>query len=80
MKLTIVKNNNTKKQYYNCSFQAKSNASHLTNKVFNTLSEMLIFAMTQSNDRYIISINDDIYDWIKKNDHPILKCKNYQFV
>ena len=80
MKLTIVSNNKTKKRYYNVSFQPKSNASHLTNKVFKTLEEMLKFAIDQTNDRYIISINSEIYDYIKKTDHPILKCKNYQFV
>jgi hypothetical protein len=79
MKLTIVKRNN-KNYRFVCGFQPKSNSSTVQNKIFHTMDQLLEFALDQQNDWYIISISDEIYDYVKKINHEILRRKNFQFV
>ncbi len=79
MKLTVV-NRKNKDKLFNCGFQSKSNSSVCTNKIFHTMDQLLSFAVDQKNDCVLITISDEIYDYIKKTNHEILRRKNFMFV
>jgi hypothetical protein len=77
MRLNVVYNNSKQKKLFNCATQAASSTRAQKNKGFKTIDELLIFAMEQNTDTMVTSITPEIFDYIKKINHSILRVKNF---
>lgn len=63
------------KKRYACVFMIGTAKSH---KGFLTCREMLDFACGQKC-LYIDSCSDRVWDWARRHDHRILRCKSWIF-